>query len=74
MINLYRHPDMDVRYLVDTKSQRVLTYWHDSCLNSTYLDPLVRKNLILIEEDTKVEPALHFDEYFEPRGFCQVDI
>lgn len=50
---------MNVRYLVDTESNRVLTYWHDSCLNTTHLDPIVRKNLILLEEDTQVEPALH---------------
>lgn len=74
MINLYRHPDMNVRYLVDTKSNRVLTYWHDSCLNTTYLDPIVRKNLILLEEDTQVEPALHFDEYFKINWFTQVDM
>lgn len=75
MINLYRHPDMNVRYLIDTESpNRVLTYWHDHCLNISCLEPIVRRNLILLEENTQVEPALHFNEYFEPHVFCQVDM
>ena len=66
MINLYRHPDMDVHYLIDTESpNRVLTYWHDHCLNISYIDPIVKKHLVLIEENTQVAPALRFNGYFE---------
>ncbi|BBC78199.1 Hypothetical protein KNT65_gp294 [Escherichia phage EcS1] len=74
MINLYKHPDMNVRYLVDTDSLRVLIYYHDSALTITSLDPIVRRNLVLLEENCQVEPALHFDEYFEMNWFCQVDM
>lgn len=69
MINLYEDPETKSRYLIKKGTLETLAYYHDYGLTVTSLHPLVHKSLILIEENSQCEPAKHFNEYFELKGF-----